>query len=111
LDTRPVEAAKGSRGRGPVELGAIGSELGLQIVEDALRQTARVGISLHHERSDRADEHRFRDPALPVSGDVAHDLTTAGRVADMNGVLEIEMCSDRGQVIGVMVHIVTITGL
>jgi hypothetical protein len=44
-----------------------------------------------------------------VSGDVAHDLTTAGRVTNMNGVLEIEMCGDRGQVIGV--HIVTITGL
>jgi hypothetical protein len=46
-----------------------------------------------------------------VPGDVVDDLAATGRVADVNGVVEIEMCGQRGQVIGVMVHVVTIAGL
>jgi hypothetical protein len=42
---------------------------------------------------------------------VADDLTAPGRVADVNGVVEIEMCGQRGQVGGVVVHVVTTVGL
>ena len=39
------------------------------------------------------------------------DLAATGRVADVNGVVEIEMCGHRGQVVGVVVHVVAIAGL
>ena len=48
---------------------------------------------------------------LAVPGDVVNDLAATGRVADMNGVVETETCGQRGQVIGVVVHIVAIAGL
>ena len=95
----------------PVEHGAVGGQLGLEIVEHALGEAAGVGVGLHHEWRDRTDEDRFGDPALAVPGDVVGHLTAAGRVADVDRVVEIEMFGQRGQVIGVVVHVVTIAGL
>ena len=46
-----------------------------------------------------------------MPADVAHDLAAAGRVADVHGVMEIEVLSHRSQVVGLMVHVVTIAGL
>jgi PII-like signaling protein len=42
---------------------------------------------------------------------VAHDLTTACRVADVDGVFEVEMLGQSRQVVGVVIHVVAITGL
>ena len=56
-------------------------------------------------------QYRFRHPALTVSGDVVHDFATTGRVPNMDSALEIEMCSQCSQVVGVMVHVVTVAGL
>ena len=55
-----------------------GGQLGLKVVEDALRQAAGVGFGLHHERRHRADQHRLGHPALTVPGDVVHDFAAAG---------------------------------
>ena len=38
-------------------------------------------------------------------------LAAAGGVADMDGAFQVEMRRQRRQVIGIMVHIVTISGL
>ena len=46
-----------------------------------------------------------------MSRDVVDDLAASGRVADVDGVVEIEMGGQGGQVIGVMVHVVTAAGL
>ena len=46
-----------------------------------------------------------------VPGDVAGDLAAAGRVPDVNRVVEIEMRGQRGQVVGVVVHVVAVAGL
>ena len=53
----------------------------------------------------------FGHAALTVPGDVAHDLAAAGGVPDVDGVVEIEMGGQRGQVVGVVVHVVTVAGL
>ena len=46
LDPGPVEAVERSRGQGPVEDRAVGRQLGLEVVEDALGQAAGVGVGL-----------------------------------------------------------------
>ena len=107
----PVEAVEGARRQGPVELGPVGGQLGLEVVEHALGQAAGVGVGLHHKRRDRTDQHRFRHPALTVPGDVVHDFTAAGGVPDMDGVPQVEMGSHRSQVVGVVIHVVTVAGL
>ena len=110
-DAGPVEAVEGSRRQGPVELGPVGGQLGLQVVEHALRQAAGVGVGLHHERRHRTDQHGLRDAALAVPGDVVHDLAATGGVSDVDGVVEVEMGGQRSQVVGVVVHVVTVAGL
>ena len=40
-----------------------------------------------------------------------HNFAAAGRMADVHGVLEVEMCSECGQVVGVMIHVMAVTGL
>ena len=107
----PVEAVEGARRQRPVELGPVGGQLGLEVVEDALRQAARVGVGLQHERRHGTDQDRFRHAALAVPRDVVHDLAATGGVADMDGVPEIEVGSQRGQVVGVMIHVVTVACL
>ena len=74
----PVKAVEGARRQGPVELGPVGGELGLEVVEHALGQAAGVGVGLHHQRRHRTDQYRFRHTTLTVSRDVVHDLAAAG---------------------------------
>jgi hypothetical protein len=46
-----------------------------------------------------------------VPADVASDLTAARRVADVHGVVQIEMIGHCRQVVRVVIHVVTVTGL
>jgi hypothetical protein len=46
-----------------------------------------------------------------VPGDVAHDLAATGGVPDVDGVLKIEMSGQRSQIVGVVIHVVTVAGL
>ena len=54
---------------------------------------------------------RFRHAAFTVSGDVMHDFAATCGVSDVDGVLEIEMGRQRSEVVGVVVHVVTVAGL
>jgi hypothetical protein len=74
-------------------------------------QAAGVGLGLHHERRHRTDEHRFGHPVLAVAGEVAHHLAPSGRVADVHGLVEVEVGDDGRQVVGVVVHVVAVAGL
>jgi hypothetical protein len=58
-----------------------------------------------------ADQYRFRHATFAVSSNVVNDLAATGGVPDVDGVTEIEMGSQRSQVVGVVVHIVTVAGL
>ena len=53
----------------------------------------------------------LRHPALAVARDIARRLPAAGRMANVDGVAQIEVLGDRGGVGGVVVHVVTIAHL
>ena len=53
----------------------------------------------------------FGDATLAVTGEVADDLAAARRVADVNGVVEVEVGGQSSQIIGVVVHVMTVAGL
>jgi len=36
-----------------------------------------------------------------------HDLTAASGMTDVHGILQVEMGSDRREVIGIVIHVVT----
>ena len=40
-----------------------------------------------------------------------HHLAATGGMADMNGVLQIEMRRHSGKVVGIMIHVVAVAGL
>jgi hypothetical protein len=46
-----------------------------------------------------------------LSGDVAHDFAATGGVSNVDGFLQIETSSQRSQIVGVVVHVVTVAGL
>jgi hypothetical protein len=83
-----------------------------EAVEHLDRQAARIGRRLHHDRRHGADQHQLGDAApLAVAGDVARRLAAAGGVADVDGVAQVEMLDHRGDVGGVVVHVVAVADL
>src|SRR6202522_3729004 len=46
-----------------------------------------------------------------MSGQVAHHFAPTGRVADVHGVVEIEVRGQRREIVGVVVHVVAGRGL
>ena len=108
LGARTVESEEGAGGYLVVEPRAVRGDPRLKAVENLLRQSARIGGRLHHERRHRRDDGRLRRAALPVTGEVVHHLAAAGRMSDMHRSLDIEVSHQRGEVVGVVVHIVPI---
>src|SRR5262249_53195905 len=58
-----------------------------------------------------ADGYQFGQAALAVAGDVSRCLAAAGRMADVDGVAQVEVLDDRGDVGGVVVHVVAVADL
>ncbi len=54
-------------------------ELLAEIVEYLDWHAIRIGVGFHHQRRNRRDEHRLRDPPLrlPVPRDITRDLPAA----------------------------------
>jgi hypothetical protein len=46
-----------------------------------------------------------------ASSQIARHLATAGGMADVNGVFQVEMRRQRRQVVGIMIHVVAIADL
>lgn len=89
---RPIEPVKRTLRQIAIELRAMSRYLGLKSVEYFFGEVARVSGRFYHQRRHRANEHRFCNPALAVPAQVSRDLASAGRVADVHCVSEIEMC-------------------
>jgi hypothetical protein len=53
----------------------------------------------------------FGDPALAEPGDAAQDLPDAGGVPDVHRVAQVQVLGHHGQVIGVVVHVMTTADL
>ncbi len=103
-----VEVVERARRQRPVELRTVRGQLRLQTVEHALGQAFRVGVGLHHQRRHRADEHGLGDPAFAVAAEVADHLAATGGVPDVNGVAQVQMLGQRGEVVGVVVEVVAV---
>jgi hypothetical protein len=72
----------------------------------ASMQAARIRCRLQHQRRNRADQHRLRDALRAVAPDVPRHFTAAGRVPDVDRVLEIERGDERRQIVGVGIHLI-----
>ena len=107
----PVEAIERPRRQVAIELRAIGRELCLQSVEHFLGKAARIGRRLHHQRRHRTDQGRLRHTALAMSSQIVRHLAATGGMANVNGVLKVEMRGQRRQVIGIVIHVVTVAHL
>ena len=46
-----------------------------------------------------------------MSRKIMHDLAAAGRMTDVDGILQIEMGSHRSEIIGIVIHVVAVAGL
>ena len=81
------------------------------IVEHLLGQSLRIGCRLHHQGGYRANDSRLGYAALAMPRYIVHDLAAAGRMADVNGVLQIEMGSHRREIVGIVIHVVAVACL
>src|ERR1700747_983147 len=108
---RLVIVVEGAGSDVAVELGTVRCERHLEIIEYLLRQPLWVGRRLQHQRRNRADDGRLRYPAFAVASNVMHNLAATSRVADMDSILEIEMRRHRGEVIGIVIHVVAVADL
>src|SRR5882724_9367849 len=103
-----VEAVKRTGGQVVIELGPVGKELGLEIVEHRFGQAEWIGRGLHHQRWHGADDRRLRYILIAMTGEITHHLAAAGRMADVNRILQVEMVSDGLQIVGIMVEVVAV---
>src|SRR5882724_2699295 len=78
------------------------------VIEHFYRNSVWILLRLYHAGRNSADDHGFDDPALTVTCNVADHFTAAGRVTDVNSVLEIERFDESGNVRGIGVHVVAV---
>ena len=67
------------------------------LIEDFHRQAAGIGRRLQHQRRDCADQHSLGHALGAVAADVAGDFAAAGRVADMDRILQVERLDELGR--------------
>src|ERR1700730_11723170 len=94
--TWPIVAIEGTFRKVTIEFGPTGRELRLQSVEYLCGKALWIGRRLPHQRRHVADYGRLRHPALAVPSQIVHHLAAAGGMADVNGVLQVEMRGQRG---------------
>ena len=93
------------------ELRAVGLNAGAELIERPRAACRRIGRRLQHQRRHGADQHCLRHALGAVAADIAGDLAAAGRVADVDGVLEVELLDQFREIVGVGVHVVAVPRL
>ena len=111
FSARPVITIERTCGDVAIELRPVVGNLRLKAVEDFLGEAARIGSGFNHEGRHCADDGSLGHPTLAMTRQIAHDLPAARGVPDMNGIREIEMCCQSCEIIGVMIHVVTLADL
>jgi hypothetical protein len=89
-----------------VELGTVVGHPGPDAIERFQWQAARIGRGLQHQRRHRAQQKSLGDTLGAVAADVASDFATAGGVAHVDGILQIEFFGECGEIIRVRVHFI-----
>src|SRR5690606_10886308 len=100
-----------TRGDVQVLLGAVFPRGLAEPVEQFDRGAVGGVVGAQHERGDRADQHRPAHPPAAVAADVAGDFAAAGGEAHQGDVAQVQRGDHRGQVVGVVVHVVAVPGL
>src|ERR1700726_672089 len=108
---RAVVAIERTLRKVAIKLRAIGGELRLKSIKDLFGEAAGIGRCLHHQGWHRADDGRLRYPALAVPSEIMHHLAAAGGMADVNGILQIEMRRQGRKVVRIMIHVMAVAGL
>src|SRR4029453_4709785 len=80
----------------------------LHVVEYRFGQAERIGRSLHHQRWHGTDDRRLRHVLIPMTAETTPHLPAAGRGADVNCILQVEMVSDGLQIVGIVVEVVAV---
>src|SRR5438093_915567 len=111
LRTGTVEAVERSGRDVVVELRSVRGDLRLKVVEHLLRQSPGIGRRLHHQRRHGADDDRLGHAAFAVAREVVHHFAAPRRVPDMDCVLEVEMGGQLRQIVGIMIHVMTVADL
>jgi hypothetical protein len=83
----------------------------LMSLEHVERRSVRIVRGLEHQRRDCADEDDLADTCGAMASDVAHDFATAGGVSDEDHVAQVDCFDHRGQVVGVVIHVVAVPRL
>src|SRR6516225_1235021 len=111
LRARPIITVERPFRQSTIELRAVSRKLGLQSVEDFLGKSVWIGGRLQHQRRHRRNDRSLDEASVTVPREIAHHFPASGRVSDMNGILQIEMCRYGGKIVGVMIEVVTIEHL
>src|ERR1700722_18636295 len=111
LHARLVEVVERPGRHGPVELRAVRRQRRLQALEDCPGRAGWIGVGLQDRRGHRADQDHLRHAGLAVAAEVARHLAAAGGVPDVDGVMQVEVLGQVGQVVGVVVHVVALADL
>src|SRR5690606_17504772 len=106
-----VEAVERAGRDVEVQLRAVLDRSLAQSVEHLDRQAAGVVAGPEHQRRDRGHQHRLLHPRGAVAADVADHFAAAGGEADHGDVAQVQGVDHRGQVVGVVVHVVAVPRL
>jgi hypothetical protein len=88
----------------PIELGSVIGNLRLKSVEHVFRKAAGVRQRLDHDRRDRGDKDGLGRPTFTMTSEMMNNLTATGRMADVNGVLEVQMLHQDRQIVRIVIH-------
>src|SRR4029450_2629498 len=70
-----------------------------------------IGRGLQHDWRHGADKYQFGDTALAVERDIVRCLAAARRMANVDGVTQIQVRDDRSRVPAVVVHVMAVAHL
>ena len=75
------------------------------------KYAAGIGRRFEHQRRDGGDQHGLGHTLRAVPADITSNFPAARRMADVDGILEIELLDELGEVVGVGVHVVALPRL
>lgn len=103
-----LKPKKGPLGTSKKGLGAVLDHGIAEAVGYSQQRALGIALALHHDRGQGADEHHLLDAAGPVPVEEPGGLAAARRVANHNGVLQIQKLEELVEDVGVAVHVVAL---
>jgi hypothetical protein len=71
-------------------------------------ETVWIGGRLEHQRRHRRNDRGLDEAHVAVPRQIAHHFAPAGRVADMNGVLHVEMRRHGGKIVRIVIEVMAV---